>query len=327
LENRALQAGDEAGADLMEQPRMEQMAARAQELDMPVPIGFGSRAMSPARILQQANEYQPFGDTVNKSIMNRQEAKVSEYMSGALGIKPKAALFVDDLADAETQIGNKFNLVRDRMPNVDGEAIARALEGGGPGKAGAFGSFKATKQINDAVDNARGRPIFDGEEFMNTRKRLAAKMAKAYKFGEEEDGDVFMTALNRLDDLLQKHLKQQGKDKLAETWQTARTQWRVYAMTKAPGGIDPGTGRISPRSLFNRMSKNPSSGGWGRMRPEKGTPARKLYDALEIAVASESGVPKTGALAPLIKGIMRGPAGQAVAGGAAGYGLWDALRN
>ena len=195
LENRALQAGDQAGADLMEQPRMEQMAARAQELDMPVPIGFGSRAMSPARILQQANEYQPFGDTVNKSIMNRQEAKVSEYMSGALGIKPKAALFVDDLADAETEIGNKFNLVRDRMPNVDGEAIAKALKGGGPGKAGAFGSFKATKQINDAVDNARGRPIFDGEEFMNTRKRLAAKMAKAYKFGEEEDGDVFMSAL------------------------------------------------------------------------------------------------------------------------------------
>ena len=95
-------------------------------------------------------------------------------------------------------------------------------------------------------------------------------------------------------------------------------------MTEAPGAVNVGTGEINPLSLFNRMNKAPARGGWRGDRPAEGSPARKLYDSLEIGVASQSQVPMTGARA-LIRDAMQSNVSKGLATGATGLGIWDAL--
>ena len=162
--------------------------------------------------------------------------------------------------------------------------------------------------IDDLPDSGK----WDADQIMQTRSRLSARMADLYAKGDTSSGETVMGAINRIDDLLAKRMRQQGKDRLAAYWEKARTQWQVLKMVDRPGAVNLGTGEVNPRTIFSAMRKAKSKGGFGE-RPAMGTPQRDLYDALEFAMHNETGEPMTGARA-----LMKSNIGKAAAGTALG---------
>jgi hypothetical protein len=296
------------------------------------PLGAGTRAGSPARLVAAVREGTPFGDVFSSQVKADNQALTATKLADALGLpKPEKITSIDPtyhLAEAEAQSGLLFEQVQAELPGIGSGNLARALEGVKQ-KAGAFGKLEGQKIVNEAVEKLKASDtIFDGEQIMNDRQWLSSKMADFYAKGDTHNGELLRDALSRMDDAIEKVTKKRGNAATVEKWQRARSQWQLLTMAKQPGVIS-ATGDVNPVSMLRKMVKDKANGGFGRDGPARGTKARVLWDIVRVAAGDETHVPMTG-YRGLIANQMKGTVGKgllfggaASAVGGAAHGLLD----
>jgi len=276
-------------------------------------------------------ENNPLGDAYEQSLKASNHRLISQTVAEGLGL-PNAAehtsLSIQQLADAEQVSASMFEAVKSELPAVGASDFARKMEGLSQ-KKGPAGRSMGQKLVNDAIEEARkSGGVYDGEEMMQTRGEWSARMADLYAKGDTSSGKMMRDAIAKLDELIEQTAKKRGGKETVEKWRRARSQWQLLQMVKKPGVIS-NTEDVNPVALMRAMKRDKDVGGFGLDGPERGTPARKLWEIARVAAGDESHVPATGLRGVIANQLKQGIVGKGLVGGAAasagfgGLGLLD----
>lgn len=323
-QNLALEATEKAGAEI-DNPYMASARARAEEDGYISPFGAGTRAMSPARLAAAAQEMNPFGE--GSRIQANNQKYVVAKLSDALGLDRRTSMSQADLGDAAHVIGEEFEAIERQLPAIEAKPLAKALESVIPTKA-LIGDSPAQKLMNTALKQLqeRGDGFITPEELAYTRKRMNDEMADFFARGRTADGEAMLNAVEKLDKVIERRLKQlKVKDDVMGAWGEARNKWRVYKAAK--NAISP-QGEVNILTLRRALQRDASKGGFGHNRPTDPASGR-LWDAVHVMAADQTGVPMTGARM-LTAGRMAAKVGVGAAATSAGlggaYSLWEGSR-
>jgi flagellin-like hook-associated protein FlgL len=323
-ETGALEQTEKAGADITTKAAASERA-QAEAHGYRSPLGAGTRQGSPARLAASVREMTPLGDVFESQVKADNQSLLSRTTAEGLGLPNPAehtSISVSQLADAEQASGSMFEAVKSELPPIGASDYVRTMEGISQ-KKGPAGRSAGQKIINDSIETAKQEGgVYDGEQIMQTRAELSARMADMFAKGDTSSGEVLMRAIAKLDDLIENVAKRRGPKGTVEKWEKARSQWQLLSIVKKPGVIS-NTGDINVRSLVSNMRRNKSSGGYGLDGPARGTPARKLWEIARVAAADETHVPLTG-VRGLIASQMKGAVGKSMLGGGAALGGMNA---
>lgn len=280
------------------------------------PSHADTRTGSTGRWLSGVNETLPWGQMSVQADKAANQELAAKTVGEAMGLPDRVTLQSHDIAQAGDNLKHVFNNMATEIPTVDAQEYANVFKSMEQ-KFGAFDKGEGQKAIDNAIKNAEASGgEYDGAQIMKDRTAISDLMAGYYdKPGKIAQGDLMRQALEKLDDFISKKAAQAGDETVAKRWAQAREQWQVYSMVKKTSATSQ-AGDVNPRSLFNSMKSDPTSGGFGHKGPKNKGPARRAFDLLDVMNRDETGVPMTGVrTAGAIANLGLNTAGAGVVGG------------
>jgi hypothetical protein len=339
-ESQALGVDEATGAEIGN-PGRERDRSAAEAHGYRPPWFADTKGGSAARNLAaQGFELLPGSDAVNAGIMRGNEALKGRLAGKALGLGDNSArdvISTADLEQATERLQRGFERVGEELPNISNSAYVRALEKVDI-RTGAVGADRAETLIDSMKAKLRRNEsaYVEPDLFMRDVQKLTGEMAKAYRDGDTNSGELLGRAVNELYNLGEQETKNapsrygshgRDPDVVSKQWRDLRREFSMLKMLRAPGVLTP-EGEINSQALWRQMSKDPKSGGFGIRGPDEGSDARPLFEVIRYdRSAGKTNVPMTGVRAamqlarmPLAAGL--GTSAVMGAGNAIGS-LWD----
>ena len=285
ITNQAVDTGDEfskayrsaaettpAGNLSAEETRLMQ---RGDDLGM-VSLPGVEKGDTALKMMEQSLKYNPMKGPVIREAGKRNQAALNKQAAKAIGLGDDVSkVDAQALGKASDAIDKGYRGVESQIGKIEfDDAVLDSLsEWESRNMKTILPNRDSMNVVDSLIDNLDKTDSLSGKQVMQYRSRIGKQARKAWKDGDELQGE----ALDELVEIMDETVARQVSGDVGQEWATLGRKWKALKSLETGKGVDEISGDVNPLTVANNL-KRMDKGGYQRGRNRS-----DFYDAVRYA--------------------------------------------